>query len=154
MSLIANLANLLSGEPNYRAYNINNTKISYGAPPHRLFGVNRFEAWHAYDHSKHFPTLGGGSGTFVTNRNLAGIIEIEIMSTTASCMTIELIEDSGVAAPIAAADLSSGGTSFCLGSACRKIKTPKWRRSAKNGFVVYTFEVARLLYKTGTMLPA
>jgi hypothetical protein len=136
----------------YLPYSINDVAVAFGAPPAPIVSLDYVFARHNAPQNKMFSSL-TGSGVFVVNANQSGIVEFGIMNGSISAGVIEVAQTLGIPFPITITDLSSGGTSSVLATACREVETPEWRREAFPGVRVYTFETPRLLIFHGIRLP-
>jgi len=151
MSLVSLIKEAFSDQPNLRAYDIGEVKILYGVPPVKIVGLEYIFAKHDAPQTRHIKCLTGG-GPFVGNVSSAGIIELGILTGSASCAGIQVMEMTGIPFPISVADLGTGGTSFVAASACRRVDTPEWRREAISGLTIFTFKAARLAMSDGLRL--
>lgn len=133
-------------------YNFNDTKVLLGVPPVPLIGLDFISAKNTNRKAKRFQCL-TGSATFCHNNNLAGVIELGMLSGSLSQGHIQINDFVGIAFPILIQDKSSGGTSTVLGTGCSLIETPEWRRAAAPGLTIWTFEADRLLISHGVHLP-
>lgn len=149
-SLISTIADLVGDQPDYVAHNIKNTSIFYGVPPVQIKSWQYFSAKYNHRQNGRIMCL-SGKGVFLPNRNMSGIIEIGILSATAECASIELLDLSGVAYPLYATDTKAIG-SFALGTGCKKISVPEWKRSLLPDLAIYRFEVDRLWISTGVRM--
>ncbi|MCP4537160.1 MAG: hypothetical protein GY832_08425 [Chloroflexi bacterium] len=149
--LINKINNLVGGDVHYLPYNIKNTKVTYGVPPVPIRGIQSLFARHSSRQVRRVGSLTSKS-VFVSNKNQAGVIGFVLMAGTVSCAAIEVMALSGIPFPITGTDVSTGGSGLFLGTACRPIGTPEFRREAMPGFTVYTFEVDRLIINQGVRL--
>jgi hypothetical protein len=136
----------------YMPYDIRDTKIAYGTPAIPISGLDHVIVKHRAARTKLVMGL-SGTGSFVDNINMAGSVEIGILAGSVTGGGIEMAGLTGIPFPILISDLSSGGTSGILASACRLTVTPDWRREATPGVDVYVFETPRLLISRGLHLP-
>jgi len=150
--LIKQINKLQPRDVNYIPYNLKkDTIITYGTPPVPIVGLESFSATYLQPRSKLVMCL-TGKGVFVSNQNRSGLIELVLLSGSVSCGAIQALEAVGIPMPLGAIDNKSAGTSFMLGSACRLIQTPPWRRAARPDRVVFTFHTPRLIVSTGIRL--
>lgn len=152
-SLIKKIKELFGNRVNYRPYNIRSTEIMYGTPPTPILGLAYVFARHNRPQTKLIMGF-TGTGPFVSNNNSSGIIEIGIMTGSASCAGIEVMDLTGIPFPIIVTDKDSGGTSTVVASACRRTDTPEWRRDKLPGISIFTFSTPRLLISDGLRLAA
>ncbi len=148
MSLISQIKDVFKDEPDLKVYDIGGIKILYGVPPVKVVGLQYIFARHDAPRTQLFKCLTGG-GTFVSNLSSAAIIEIGVLTGSATCAGIEVMEMTGIPWPIAVTDLGTGGSSSVLASACRRTDTPEWRRGAVSGLSVFTFACARTIISDG-----
>jgi len=149
---LLNKLNELVGKVNYLPYNIADTSIVLGTPQVPMVGVEY--VWARYDaqQTTMIKSLNGKS-IFVSNNNRTGTIEFGLLDGTASNGAVEILNLTGIPFPINIVDSKTGGTSRVLGTACRLIATPEWRRDAIPGVNIYTFSCARLEVNQGIRLP-
>lgn len=133
-------------------YDFNDTKVLLGVPPTPLIGLDYISAKLVNRKAKRFQCL-TGSATFCNNVNLAGVIELGMLSGSLSQGHIQINDFTGIPFPILIQDNSSGGTSTVVGTGCSLIETPEWRRDAVPGLTIWTFEVDRLLISHGVHMP-
>lgn len=151
ITLIKAISEYFGGDADYLAYNIQDTKVVVGLPPIPIVGLDYIGARYIAPQVQRFPCLTGG-GAFVSAKGRAGVIEIGLLSASASVGAIQLLELTGVAFPIYSTDVASGGTSFIFADACRSVATPEWRRSKTTGVTTYTFSTNRLIISQGMRL--
>jgi hypothetical protein len=149
--LINDINGLVPGRVDYLSYDITMVVISVGAPVIAVEGWNYVWARHNQPQTRLVMSL-GGNGVFVGNRNQSGMIEIGIMGETASSAGIQALEMTGIPLPIHIADGTTGGTGFVLGTACRQVGTPEWRREKIPGMNIFTFATDRLIVSPGLRL--
>jgi len=136
----------------YAPYKFTDNKVLFGAPPTPLIGLDFITARHLNPQRKRFQCL-TGRGVFASNINTAGVIEVGIMTGSLSQGLIEVMQATGIPYPIIIQDISSGGTSSVIATACQLVETPEWKRELMTGVTVYTFESARLFINHGIKLP-
>ncbi len=151
-TLITQLNLLDAGKVNYIPYSFaDDIRIMVGTPPVRIVGLDSIACGMLNPPSKLVMSL-NNTGIFVNNLNQAGFIELTLLDGSFSSGAIQAIEYLGIPFPIAVVDTASGGTSRVLGTACRRVNTPTWRRSLRPGRVVFTFHTPRLLLFNGIRL--
>jgi hypothetical protein len=148
IALIKAVNESLGGEVDYLPYNINDTVITIGLPPVPVNGLQYIAARYTAVQSRYIPSLTGG-GVYVSNLNGRGVIEIALMSESATVGAIQAYSLTGVPIPIYATDRATGGTSFCAAPETKVITTPEWKREAFPGLTIFTFEAKRLLISHG-----
>lgn len=136
------------GQLHYAPYNIEDILVSIGLPPVPIVGLHYIIARYNRDRSRLRNDLRGG-GVFVNNLNSSGVVEIGLLSESASAATIVTYARAGVAFPIASTDTQTLGTSSIAATECKLIRTPEWRRDRTVGVTVFTFETPRLLVNHG-----
>lgn len=141
------------GKIDYLPHDIGNVKIMYGLPPVKLGGFDYVMAYRTNREASLVMSL-TTSGVFVNNRNKAGIIEFGLLEGSLSGGAVQIANMTGIPFPVAITDTSSMGTSTVLGSACRAIRTPEWRRALFPSLTIYTLHTPRLLISQGVRLPA
>ena len=136
----------------YTKWNFNDTKIVVGAPPMPLDGLDFIIARHKAPQTKMFSCL-TSKGVFASNSNQAGIIEIGVAQWAITNGAFQLADLTGIPFPVVTEDISSGGTSSVIASACRQTERPDWRRAAIPEVYTYTFETPRMIVSHGIHLP-
>ncbi len=153
-SAIAKLLGAFSGAKiDYVPYSMDDVVIMYGIPPFKVGSVDYVFAQHANAEARLVMGL-NAEGVFVNNKNKSGIIEFGLLNGSLSGGAIQVANMTGIPFPVAITDKSSKGTSTVLGSACRMIATPGWRRALFPGLTIYTLHTPRLLISQGVRLPA
>ena len=151
-NLIRQLGLLDAGRVHYVPYNFkDDIRITVGTPPVPIVGRESISAGFLNTPTKLIKGL-NASGVFVANRNLSGFIELVLMDGSISGGAIQAMEILGIPFPITAVDKQSGGTSRILGTKCRRVNTPTWRRAGRPGRLVYTFHTTRMLLFNGIRL--
>lgn len=132
----------------YQPYSISDVLLTAGVPPTPLHGIEAIRAIRTVPKTRLQMCL-TGSGTFVNNRNLSGQIDITTMKGGKADAVLQLLDMAGIAFPIYCVDRGTDGSAFILGSSCREINTPEWRKSRTNGLTVHTFRVSKLVISGG-----
>jgi hypothetical protein len=140
------------GDIIYTPHSMANVEVRIGVPPLPLKGLGYVFAYHNNPQSKMIMSL-NGKGVFVGNRNKSGVVELGIMDATISTAELQILEMTGIPFPIVITDTSTAGTSTVVGSACRRVGTPQWRREASPSLQIYTLATPRLLVSGGIRLP-
>jgi hypothetical protein len=149
--LIDILSNQFGDEADYLAYNIKDTVVTLGLPPWPVVGLDYIGASYNSPQVQRFPCLTGG-GAFASAKGRSGIIEIGMLSSSASVAAVELLALTGVGFPIYSTDVGSAGTSFIFADACRLVSSPRWERSRALGITTFTFSTNRLIISHGVRL--
>lgn len=139
------------GRLDYVPYNIKDTKIMVGVPSVPIVGLEYIFAKHFQWRTKMRMSL-TGRGIFTSNRSSSGMIEVAVLSESASSAAMQTYGLTGVNIPISATDIKTAGTSFFIASNCRLVNTPEWRRAASPGLAIFTFHTPRLLISNGLRL--
>ena len=150
-ALIKEISKHFGDFPVYKAHNLREVTFLYGTPPVRIVGLQYVLARHNYQQTIPKQCL-TGKGVFLANKNNSGIIELGIMTGSASCAGIQVMDFTEIPFPISVSDGTSGGTSTVVASACRRIGTPEWRREKEPGLTIFTFYATRLLISDGLRL--
>lgn len=150
ISLVKALKENISGT-DYLAYNINDTKVAVGLPPVPMVGIEYVSASMLNNQVTRMSTL-NNKGVFVSNGNMAGVVEIGLLSESASVGAIQAYSLVGLPIPIYSTDIKTAGTSFIFADACRVVKTPQWKRAAAPGITIFSFETNRLIISHGLRL--
>ncbi len=153
-SAIAKLLGAFTGgKVDYVPYSMDDVVIMYGVPPFKVGGIDYVFAQRTNDEVRMVMGL-NGKGVFIENKNKSGIIEFGLQNGSLSGGAIQVANMTGIPFPVAITDKSSKGTSTVLGSACRLIQTPGWRRDLFPGLTIYTLHTPRLLISQGVRIPA
>lgn len=153
-SAIAKLLGAFSGAKiDYVPYSMEDVVIMYGIPPFKVGSLDYVFAQRANPEARMVMGL-NAKGVFVNNRNKSGIIEFGLQNGSLSGGAIQVANLTGIPFPVAVTDKSSKGTSTVLGSACRMIQTPGWRRALFPDLTIYTLHTPRLLISQGVRIPA
>lgn len=132
----------------YVSYNFKDVLFLYGAPPINVSGLHYVFARHNFPQRKMIMDL-RAKGFAASNRNKSGIIEFGILEGSISTAAIEVIQLTGIPAPINVIDRSSNGLSTVTCKSAVQVGTPEWRREKLPGISVYTFETAELYIARG-----
>ena len=143
--------NDLVGDVNYIPYNITDTVVLLGTPQVPITGMEYVFARHDAPQTIMVKSLNGKS-VFVDNNNKTGTIEFGLLAGTLANGQIEILNLTGIPFPINIVDTKTGGTSRVLGTACKLVATPEWRREALPGINIYTFQCTRLSISHGIRL--
>ena len=148
-SAIAKLVSGFKGDAvDYVPYDLDNVKIMYGLPPFKVGGFDYVFASRLSPDARLVMSL-NNTGVFVNNQNKSGIIEIGLLNGCFSSGLIQIANAVGIPFPVVITDTSTLGTSTVLGTACRAVETPEWRRELFPSLTVYTLWTPRLLISQG-----
>jgi len=145
---ILSFINDLADRPNYVAYDFEKVQLMFGVPPAPIKGLSYIFADYYQQQSKLVMSL-NGKGVFVANKNKSGIIEFGLLDGVVSNGVVQVTDMTGIPIPIAITDGTTTGTSTIIGTACRLIKTPAWRKERLPGVNIYTFSTPVLLISHG-----
>ncbi len=149
ISTINNLNDVAGGRANYIQYDFTNVKVSIGLPPVPLKGLDYVTARLDNPPTSRIMSL-TGAGIFVNNQNTSGTIEIACQGSSAASSTIELMNLTGIPYPISLIDTgTTAGMGQVIGTACRRVGTPDWRRSKFPDLDLFTFQCVRLFISNG-----
>ena len=133
-------------------YTFTDTVVHMGTPLTRIEGLHKIRARFRQPQAKLISGIGGG-GTFVSNRNTSGEIELDVLQGSLSVGFIELFAASGVSLPIIISDIGSGGTSGVIGTGCQLLETAEFEREGEAGFLRFLFGADRMAMFHGIRLP-
>ena len=150
--LVNKINNALGGGLDYMPYDISKVTVAIGAPVNVVKGLDYVVAAHFNNQTSMVMSL-TSKGVFIGNKNMSGFIEFGILGESISGGMIQLTELTGIPFPIFITDVTTGGTSFVIGSACRQVATPEWRRELSPNTNIYTFSTPRLVISNGVRLP-
>ena len=151
---IAKLLGAFSGAKiDYVPYSMEDVVIMYGIPPFKIGGLDYVFAQRANPDAAMVMGL-NAKGIFVDNRNKSGIIEFGLQNGCLSSGAVQVANMTGIPFPVIVTDKSSAGTSTVLGSGCRVIETPGWRRALFPTLTIWTLHTPRLLISQGVRIPA
>ena len=150
--LAAKINDAFGRDLHYLPYDISKVDVSYGTPPNVVKGLEYVFARHFNPQTQMVMSL-TGKGVFVGNNNMSGVIEFAVLGESVSSGMVQLSELAGIPFPIFITDRTTGGTSFVIGTACRQVATPDWRRELLPNLNIYTFSTPRLIMSNGVRLP-
>ncbi len=136
---------------NYLPYSMANVAAFAGNPYEPIVGLQYIWARHDEPQTTLVMSL-NSKGAFLANNNKSGTIEIAVLGESFSAGKLQIADFTGIPFPIFVTDTTTGGTSYVLGSACRRVDTPTWRRNLAPSLNIYTFATERLFISDGVRL--
>jgi len=141
------IAEILSGAPfayaQQEPYCFSDTVVLFGSPVFKLEGLDSIRCRLLASSAKFFPSLGGG-GSFLSNRNISGEIELRFLQGAVSVAVVEMLAAAGVPMPIVMTDKACAGTMGLVGTACRVISKGELARERETPLVAFTLHADRL----------
>lgn len=142
-----------TGDVNQLPYCFTDTVVVVGALFTPLSGLDRVKCRFLHPRVKRFSSLGGG-GSFLSNRNTGGEIELVFAQGAFAMAHMELFDYTGIPAPIVISDISSGGTATVIGTGCRVVDKGEFLREKEAPPITVTIEADRMVLMHGLRLPS